>query len=146
MAIDRADWHYGGDYPEELPPKNGGTHIGMFLAWVIHNSLEGPELREYAQESLEAVKARRMTGCEFLFTECDEKLIESDLSDEANAFAAWYYSTPEGEMPYVDDYSNALAEDLPTVYYVADSWENYDKIAPIISAAYAQWKATQNRA
>lgn len=32
--IDRADWHYDGQYPKGLPPENGGTHIGMFLVWV----------------------------------------------------------------------------------------------------------------
>jgi hypothetical protein len=41
MAIDRADWHYGGDFPAELPDENGGTHIGMYLAWIINNHLEG---------------------------------------------------------------------------------------------------------
>jgi hypothetical protein len=29
MSYDRADWHYGGNYPKGLPPENGGTHIGM---------------------------------------------------------------------------------------------------------------------
>ena len=36
-SIDRADWHYGGDYPKELPIENGGTHIGMFINWIIDN-------------------------------------------------------------------------------------------------------------
>ena len=45
MAYDKTDWHYGGDYPENLPSKNGGTHIGMFLAWAINNNLEGEILR-----------------------------------------------------------------------------------------------------
>jgi hypothetical protein len=145
MAIDRADWHYGGNYPKELSPENGGTHIGMFLAWIILNNLEGSELKDYAQDSLRAVRTRQMTGREFLFKECDEKLIESDLNDEGNAFAAWYYSRPDDSMPYVADYADALANDLPTVYHVADTWENYDKVAPVISAAYAEWKATQGR-
>jgi hypothetical protein len=39
--IDRADWHYGGGdlYPKELPPENGGTHIGMYLAWIVQHGL-----------------------------------------------------------------------------------------------------------
>ena len=41
MSYDRADWHYGGDYPKDMPPENGGTHIGIFLAWAIIHHLEG---------------------------------------------------------------------------------------------------------
>jgi hypothetical protein len=41
MAYDRADAHYGGNFPSDLPPEAGATHIGMFLAWVILNGLEG---------------------------------------------------------------------------------------------------------
>jgi hypothetical protein len=146
MAIDRADWHYGADdFPSELHPENGGTHIGMFLAWAILNKLASRELTEDWPDEIAAVKSRQMTGCAFLFKACDEKFWESDLSDEGNAFVAWYYSRPDGSMPYVDDYANALAEDLPTVYHVADTWENYDKVAPIVSAAHAEWKASQGR-
>jgi hypothetical protein len=145
VAIDRADWHYGGDFPEDLPQESGGTHIGMFLAWAILNNLASQELNEDWPEEIASVKARQITGRDFLFKACDEKFWESDLSDEGNAFAAWYYSRPDGTMPYVDDYANALAEDLPTVYHVMDTWENYDKVAPIISAAYAEWKATLSR-
>jgi hypothetical protein len=38
MAYDRADWHYGSDFPNDVPDENGGTHIGMFLAWAIINN------------------------------------------------------------------------------------------------------------
>ena len=39
MAIDNAAWHYGGNFPEELPKENGGTHIGFFLAWIINKNI-----------------------------------------------------------------------------------------------------------
>lgn len=32
-SIDRMDWHYGLNYPSELPAQNTGTHIEMFLKW-----------------------------------------------------------------------------------------------------------------
>ena len=98
MAYDRADWHYGGDFPADLPPENGGTHIGMFVAWAISHGLEGDLRREDSAASVEAVRERRMTGREFLFGACDEKFWEEDLSDEGNAFAGWYYAS---EGPYM---------------------------------------------
>ena len=39
MTYDKADWHYGGDFPSDLKPEDGATHIGMFLAWIIENDL-----------------------------------------------------------------------------------------------------------
>jgi hypothetical protein len=31
MAYDRADWQ--SDFPDDVPEENGGTHVGMFLAF-----------------------------------------------------------------------------------------------------------------
>ena len=136
MAIDRADWHYGGEFPKGLPDENGGTHIGMFLAWAIINHLEGSELQEDVADSLERVRARQMTGRDFLFKECDEKFWEADLNDEANAFAKYYYT----EELYLKDYALEFAKDGPTMYHVADTWENFDRIAKIITSRFTAWK------
>ncbi len=136
MSYDRADWHYGGDYPPDLPPENGGTHIGMFLAWVVNNNLESDLHHEYAESSLNAVKNHEMTGREFLEIECDEKFSDVDLSDEGNAFADYYY---ESNL-YITDYEKALAMELPSLYHVENTWDNYDKIAKLIDQKYEQWK------
>ena len=143
MAIDRADWHSGGNFPADLPPENGGTHIGMFLAWIIHNGLQGEFHNDESPKDLEAVRARRMTGREFLFRACDGKFWNEDLSDEGNAFAAAYYSGEGGKGygPYIEDYELALAAGLPSTYHVEDTWANYDAIAPVISRRYAEWLA-----
>jgi hypothetical protein len=141
VAYDRADWHYGGDYPNDLPPENGGTHIGIFLAWAINNNLEGEFHKEESPSSLAAVRNREITGREYLETECDEKFWEEDLSEEGNAFAKHYYES----NTYYSDYESALAVGLPTLYHVKNSWENYDKIAPIISSRYLKWRNTQGK-
>ena len=139
MSYDRADWHYGGNFPKELPQENGGTHIGMFLAWAIANSLEGDLHKEESGPALEAVRRREMTGRQFLFDQCDEKFTDEDLNDEGNAFAAAYYSR---EDPlYIHDYEGVLGAGVPTLYHVADTWENYDKIAPVISRRFMKWKS-----
>jgi hypothetical protein len=141
MAYDRADWHYGGDYPKDLPPENGGTHIGMFLAWAILNNLEGDLHREEAADALAAVRTRTMTGRDFLFQQCDEKFTIEDLSDEGNAFARWYYADGQLDGPYIADYEGALGAAVPTLYHVADTWENFDKLAPVITRRYLEWKS-----
>lgn len=140
MAYDRADWHYGADnFPKDLPSESGGTHIGMFLAWAIMNGLEGDFHRENSPTSLAAVRARQMTGCQFLFKECDEKFWDEDLSDGGNAFAKVYYDvTGESCCNYLEDYEQAFPG-VPA-YCVEDNWQNYDKIASIISQRFEEWK------
>lgn len=139
MAYDRADWHYGGEYPEDLPPENGGTHIGMFLAWAINNGLEGEVHKNELKASADAVRARKITGREFLNKECDEKFGEYDLNEEGNAFAKFYYESDR----YFADYDACLGATLPSLYHVRDSWENYDKIAAVIDKRYNAWKASR---
>ncbi|MDH3693262.1 MAG: hypothetical protein OER96_01650 [Gammaproteobacteria bacterium] len=122
MAYDRADWHYGGEYPSDLPVENGGTHIGFFLAWAIHNDLVG---KFHLKESVIKVKSRKMTGREFLFKECDEKFWEEDLSDEGNSFASDYYVNGI----YFSDYTSVVPEKLPSMYHFEDNWDNLDRVA-----------------
>jgi hypothetical protein len=139
MSYDRMDWHYGGDFPAGLPSEAGGTHIGMFLAWAITRGLEGEFHRTESVGAIEAVRNRAMTGREFLIDQCDEKFWEQDLNDEGNAFAKMYYAG-EGEGSYLNDYEAVLGGNLPSLYHVEDSWENFDALAPVIDRRFATWR------
>lgn len=139
---DRADWHYGGDYPPDLPPENGGIHIGLFLAWAIHRGLQGEFHDAESATTLEAVRQRRMTGREFLFQECDEKFGAEQLNHEGNQFAHSYYA-PDGG--YMADYYATLGKGLPSLYHVADTWANFDLLALVIDKRYQTWKTKGNR-
>jgi hypothetical protein len=137
---DRADWHSGGVYPADLPPENGGTHIGMFLAWAILNKFVSDMHRTESSDALVKVCARKMTGREFLSERCDDKFSREDLNDEGNAFAHYYYESEDDDGLYYKDYERVLARGLPTMYHVADTWQNFDKIAPVISKRFKEWK------
>lgn len=139
MAYDKIDWHSGGDYPPDLPEENGGTHIGMFLAWAILNKLEG-DLHK-SSGLISKVRDRSMTGRQFLESECDCKFTEEDLSEEGNEFASIYYE----QNQYLDDYSDVLGGGLPSLYHVEDTWENYDKLSPVIDSRYSRWKEAKKK-
>nr|WP_282565883.1 hypothetical protein [Providencia stuartii] len=142
MAFDRMDWHYGGDYPENLSHENAGTHIGFYLAWLIQNGLVGEFHQEESVDEIAAVCARKMDGRTFLISMCDKKFIDEDVNEEGLAFTEFYYQAEEGG--YFDDYERILAKGLPTVYHVENTWENYDKIATVIAAAFNNWKDRQS--
>lgn len=135
MAYDRTDWHSGGDFPEDLPPESGGTHIGMFLAWVIKSGLEGDFLKN-TDDALENVRAEKITGREFFSKYCDEKLWEVDLNVEGNNFAKEYYVSGT----YFEDYESVLLGDLPSLYHVEDTWANYHILESVLNERFAAWR------
>lgn len=135
MAIDRMDWHYDGDFPEGLPDENGGTHIGIYLAWIINNDLQGELHNDDSAEALQNVKDRKITGRDFLIDQCDEKFWDEDLNEEGLAFTEFYYSDN-----YFDDYKQVLSKNLSSIYHVEDTWKNYDNIAALIDKRFKEWK------
>jgi len=139
--IDRADWHYGGNYPSELPPENGGTHIGMYIAWIMLRNLASKELIQLADDTYTWVLNREVTGRTLLLTKLDEKFFDTLLTPEGREFTSSYYET----NGYANDYDRVLGGDLPTLYHVADTWENFDKLAPILDERLAAWRALNNR-
>ena len=146
MAIDRADWHYGGDYPEKLSDENGGTHIGMYLNWIIENDLIDTLYLEDSIQGVEEVKSKKITGREFLFEYCDGKFKEDHLNEEGLKFTQFYYLAPhdaEGAYgTYLEDYQELLVlAEFDSLYEVSNTWENYEKIAKRIDERYQKWKS-----
>lgn len=139
--IDRADWHYGGNFPAGLPPENGGTHIGMYLAWIVHRNLGSKELTQHAGDTYGWVLNREVTGRDLLFTKLDEKFFDELLSPEGQAFTHSYYES----NGYANDYDRVLCGDLPSLYHVENTWKNFDKLAPVLDERLAAWRALQER-
>ena len=139
MKYDDAAWHYSGDFPAELPKQAGAIHIGMFLAWLLLHDMVGQEHQSGSVRSIANLKNRLITGIDFLLLKCDEKLTDADLNQEGDLFAQYYYNGESGKRQYLDDYDEALCNELESMYYVEDSWENYDCLEPYINKAYQQW-------
>ena len=135
--IDCADWHSGGAYPPELPSDNAGTHIGMYLAWIILRDLCSKELIQQSADTYDWVRSREVTGRDLLFTKLDGKFSDELLSPEGSAFTRSYYQT----NGYANDYDRVLGADLPTLYHVKDTWENFQKLAPVLDDRLAAWRA-----
>ena len=75
---------------------------------------------------------------------CDGKFIDEDLNDEGNAFAQDYYVVETGQ--YLTDYEMTLGGDnLPDLYHVADTWENFERIKPVLDQRFDEWKATREK-
>lgn len=141
MKYDDAAWHYEGDYPKDLPDTAAATHIGMFLAWMLLNGLASEELLEDADSDIDDVQARRISGPAFVRRVLDEKLTDQEFSEQGNAFTLAYYKGLDNDSRSIDDYFQVFEVDEASLYGVEDSWENYERLAPLMDARFAAWKA-----
>jgi hypothetical protein len=138
MKYDDASWHYGGDFPEDLDPAAGATHIAMFLAWAVTQNLDSVlHLEEFAEDRAQLLQ-REMTPATWFRTVCDEQLTDEDLNTQGNLFAQAYFTGEGREHTYFKDYGEVFAE-AETLYHVSDSWQNFDRLAPLLTQRYTDW-------
>jgi hypothetical protein len=135
---DKAEYHEGDDFPAGLSTQQTYVHIGMFLAWIIANDLYDRARFQDDRSAISLVKSRQMTGAAFCERVCDGALASDMLTEEGNAFARYYYRSGN-TMPYIVDYAKVLGSGLPSLYHVQDTWENYDRIRPVLDARYRDW-------
>ena len=137
VKYDDASWHYGSDFPADLPSEAGATHIGIFVAWCLLNGLAGDLHIQQFPDMYSKLRKREMTPGAWFIAACDEKFTDGDLSELGNAFAKSYYG---GDAPqYFEDYEAIVGPHLESPYHVVDSWETFEKIAPVICTRFETW-------
>lgn len=141
MKYDDASWHYGGDFPKDLPDEAGATHSGMFLAWALLSGLAGPIHLNDFPDDLRKLRARQVTPGRFFLDTCDGKFTDEDLDDRGNAFARDYFDLQKGT--YLRDYTKVLGGSVPTLYHVKDTWDNFDRVKPVLDRRFSEWEAKQ---
>ena len=138
VKYDDASWHYGGTYPDDLPPEAASTHIGMFLAWCLLQGFGSDELAEDFGPEAKKLAQRKLTPGALLLV-MDEKFCSDALNDEGNAFTLAYYQGKNHDARYIDDYFEAFGVEESTIYGVPDTWKNYDTLAKFMARRYAGW-------
>lgn len=134
---DKASWHMSVGTGWEVSDFQGYVPTGMYLGWLIENSFLSEEFIEVNQERITLFKQRQLSGAKIFELGCDGVLSMEDLTETANKFTYSYLDAGKGG--YFKDYKETLADNLPTIYHVADTWENYEKIKSIINRRFAEW-------
>lgn len=134
MKYDDAEFYFL-NFTTDLPNEAGAIPMGMFVAWTIERNLCAEDHGD--EDDVRPVRERRMTGAQYVIEVLDGKLLDSDLNDEGNAFAGWYY----GER-YLADYCAVFGVDDRTdgAFTVPDTWESYAAIAAVLDRRYEQWR------
>lgn len=135
VVYDQAKFHFKGELPSDLPVEQAYVHIGMFMGWIIEQKLYSEFFEDEC--SLQIIRFLRREISPTVLSEIWDGHLGSDLfTDEGNAFAYYYY----GGGIYKKDYKEILAGDLPSVYHVQDTWDNYDQISQKITQRYQDWQ------
>jgi hypothetical protein len=140
VIYDDAVYHQGAPafLNKQLNPLGAGTHIGMYLAWIIVNRLESFQLRQTAASPVEEVRSQQMTGRDFLFAHCDGRMTSDHLNKEATLFTDAYYVDT-----YLQDYEDVLVKKASGTYAVADSWANYERLAKVMDKRLRDYRGKQ---
>ncbi len=135
--IDSAERHFrSGAFPAELEFEHAATHIALLLAWLAYQHMLS-EARESADgEALIRLRLRDVTPRQLLLIAFDGRLEEDDLSSDGREFCAWYFDSGT----FHRDYDETLAAGLASRYHVEDGWPSYDRLAPVITRRYLEWR------
>ncbi|WP_139959598.1 DUF7832 domain-containing protein [Flavicella sediminum] len=136
--FDKAKWHFSGEFPKDLNNFQSYVHTGFYLAWIIEKDFFKSENNGLLIE-VEKVKNREITGAEFFEKNLDGVLMDEDLNEKGNEFTYAYYE----KGSFLDDYTEILGKDIPTLYHVKDNWKNYDKLKPILEKRLKDWEKSK---
>ncbi|MDE6092165.1 MAG: hypothetical protein K2G14_03620 [Ruminococcus sp.] len=146
MTIDRADWYW--DSAEKLYREThsitgeltetqedeiwslSANHIGLFLKWIIENSMESDDADK---EDCEKVRNGQMSGTEYLFCNCDGKFWDSDIKEDLLPFIDYYYISND----YYKDYAECCTNDYDKQCFgVISSEDDYLQLKTKIDGRY----------
>ena len=128
--LDDVSWYTDSGESEQ----DAATHIGMFVSWLINHQLWGSFPGIDWSSTVSLVRNRSMSGRTFILEHCDGKLMSEMLTEEGAAFSEAYYL-----KSYLKDFQRVLARDGDNL--VDDTWDNYDRLAKVISEKHEKWKA-----
>jgi len=131
---DDVDWHWGGQWPENVSLENAYVHMAALIYWAILRNRLSPDMHmaePQDQECIDDVLSRRITPLTFVKKCCDGALLSDDFTDETNDFLVDYYDS------YPDDFVTLFGVDD---YGVPNEWSTYDRVVPMLDERYEQWK------
>jgi hypothetical protein len=129
MKYDDAEFH---DPDGNLEEEFAAAHIALFLRWCVERNLVSDFLKEESGAELERARAGAITYTEFLLSQTDGKLVDQDLSEEGNRFAAAYYDD------YLREYSTTCG--FP-VYSRTEAQHDYATISALLDRRFAEFQA-----
>ena len=100
--------------------------MGMMMSWCVQMQLLAPEVVAAHESLVLRIRYRESRGSELLAA-CGGDLRGPLFTEPGQRFLAEYYPR------YLEDYRRVFGDEL---YAVEDNWDNYARLAPVITRAY----------
>jgi len=135
-VYDKAKWHFGGDYPDELSQVYAYVHSGFYLTWLVENDLISDFIKIDYHNEYQATLNRSISPIR-LYEFADGALVSDMLSEEGNVFSIRYY-----ENRFFSDFIDVISDHFPSddVYGIEPNWKNYDRIKKRLNKQYAKFQ------
>lgn len=145
IVFDKAKWHITDDFPKDLDQHQSYVHTGLFVCWLVDSGLIEDDFRNENQIGINLLLSRQITPSQFYADYLDGVFDAAGLTQEAIKFTTDYFDFKKGK--YVADYLATLDPDdcLPSIFHIADSWSNYDKLKKTIHTSYVLWRQTDRK-
>ncbi|NDC22377.1 hypothetical protein EBZ57_03340 [bacterium] len=144
MKLDDIDWH-DGSLKKGQPQEYAGTHISVFIRWLVVRNLINPEV-EFDTSAVNALKKGKMTGYAFLEQECDGKIFDDFALPEVQGFLRSYYSTKpvKGWTTYFID-ADATIIGSERMYKIGEKDVDIKQAFKLLDQRLEEWKAIYSK-
>jgi hypothetical protein len=145
IVFDKAKWHLNADFPNDLDQHQSYVHSGLFICWLIENGLLEEDFKTENSKGINLLLSRQVPPSQFYIDYLDGVFDAAGLTQEAIKFTSDYFNFEKGN--YVTDYLATLdpSDNLPSLFHVAGTWENYDKLKLLINRRFTEWKQADTK-
>lgn len=145
VVFDKAKWHLNEDFPKELPHYQSYVHTGLYICWLLEVNLYEQDFKNQHSEAIQQLLSHQRTPAQFYEQILDGVFDSDGLTQEAIQFTTDYFDFSNGK--YVQDYLAIYdsTETMPTIFHVADTWENYDKLKDTLNKRLEEWRKKRSR-
>jgi len=140
VVFDKAKWHLNDEFPKELDQYQSYVHTGLYVAWLVDNNLYDEVFKSKNDEAVLKLLKRQTSPVKFYELQLDGVFDSEGLTQEAIKFTNYYFDFENGK--YLEDYFSILDPDdeLPSLFHVIDSWENYENLKPVLNERLSEWR------
>ena len=143
IIFDKAKWHINNDFPNDLDHYQSYVHTGLYICWLIENGHFEDDFKINNSKGINHILSRKVKPSQFYVEYLDGVFDSVDLTQDAIQFTINYFDFDNGN--YVKDYLTTLdpTDNLPSLFHIEDSWENYDKLKSIINKRFKEWRVAE---
>jgi len=145
VVFDKAKWHVNDDFPSDLDQHQSYVHSGLFICWLIDKGFIDDDFKTENLDGINLLTSRQVAPSQFYVDYLDGVFNAEGLTLIAIKFTTDYFDFEKGN--YVTDYLATLdpSDSLPSLFHVADTWGNYDKLKLVINKRFTEWKQTDTK-